>query len=171
MDKYFIEVNSITYQYPYGIDKKVTDYGVLNKYIGKEFSRKEIDKIIAKMILKHPYIDNSMNLKLSIMRKTAKVDSFYHILNFRNYVGLDNIVASLWLGSDNNWYFTERLFKNEIINLSKVYKLSYDCNFDDVIKSFMNYCLHWIDDIAGWTHNLRISLKSATEDDDLAIYE
>lgn len=62
MDKYFIEVNSITYQYPYGIDK-----------------------IIAKMILKHPYIDNSMNLKLSIMRKTAKVDSFYHILNFRNY--------------------------------------------------------------------------------------
>ena len=76
MDKYFIEVNSITYQYPYGIDKKVTDYGVLNKYIGKEFSRKEIDKIIAKMILKHPYIDNSMNLKLSIMRKTAKVDSF-----------------------------------------------------------------------------------------------
>lgn len=89
----------------------------------------------------------------------------------RKYVGLDNIVASLWLGSDNNWYFTERLFKNEIINLSKVYKLSYDCNFDDVIKSFMNYCLHWIDDIAGWTHNLRISLKSATEDDDLAIYE
>lgn len=35
MDKYFIEVNSITYQYPYGIDKKVTDYGVLNKYIYK----------------------------------------------------------------------------------------------------------------------------------------
>lgn len=23
----------------------------------------------------------------------------------RKYVGLDNIVASLWLGSDNNWYF------------------------------------------------------------------
>lgn len=37
------------------------------------------------MILKHPYIDNSMNLKLSIMRKTAKVQSFYHILNFHNY--------------------------------------------------------------------------------------
>lgn len=89
----------------------------------------------------------------------------------RKYAGLDDIVASLWLGSDNNWYCTERLFKNEITNLSKVYKLSYDCNFDDVIKSFMNYYLHWIDDIAGWTHNLRISLKSATEDDDLAIYE
>lgn len=85
MDKYFIEVNSITYQYPYGIDKKVTDYGVLNKYIGKEFSREEIDKIIAEMIIKHPYIDNSMNLKLSIMKKNAKVQSFYHILNFRNY--------------------------------------------------------------------------------------
>ena len=41
MDKYYIEVNSITYCYPYEVDKKVTDYGVLNKYIGKEFSRKE----------------------------------------------------------------------------------------------------------------------------------
>ena len=65
--------------------KKVTDYGVLNKYIGKEFSRKEIDKIIAEMILKHPYIDNSKFIELSIMRKTAEFKSFYHTLNFRNY--------------------------------------------------------------------------------------
>lgn len=85
MDKYYIEVKSITYCYPYEVDKKVTDYGVLNKYIGKEFSRKEIDKIIAKMIINHPYIDNSMNLKLSVMRKTEKFKSFYHILDFRNY--------------------------------------------------------------------------------------
>ena len=85
MDKYYIEVNSITYCYPYEVDKRAVDYGVLNKYIGKEFSRKEIDKIIAKMILKHPYIDNSMDLKLSVMRKTEKFKSYYHILNFRNY--------------------------------------------------------------------------------------
>ena len=40
MDKYFIEVNSITYQYPYEVDKKVTDYGVLSISV-KNFQEKK----------------------------------------------------------------------------------------------------------------------------------
>lgn len=81
MEKYYIDKNSIRYQYPYEIDKTVTDYGVLSEYIGKEFSREEMDKIIAEMIIKHPYIDNSVRLHLAVMRN----QSYYHILEFHNY--------------------------------------------------------------------------------------
>ena len=41
----------------------------------------EMDKIIAEMILRHPYIDNSKRLSLAVMRN----QSYYHILEFRNY--------------------------------------------------------------------------------------
>ena len=81
MEEYYINEKSIRYCYPYETDKKVTDYGVLAGYIGKKFSRKEMDKIIAEMILNHPYIDNSMCLHLTVMKN----QSYYHILDFRNY--------------------------------------------------------------------------------------
>lgn len=81
MEEYYIDEKSIRYCYPYETDKKVTDYGVLAKYIGKKFSEREMDKIISEMILRHPYIDNSMSLHLSVMKN----HSYYHILNFHNY--------------------------------------------------------------------------------------
>lgn len=81
MEEYYIDEKSIRYCYPYETEKKATDYGVLTKYIGKKFSEREMDKIIAEMILRHPYIDNSMRLELAIMRN----HSYYHILTFRNY--------------------------------------------------------------------------------------
>lgn len=81
MEEYYIDEKSIRCQYPYEADKRVTDYGVLTKYIGKKFSRKEMDKIIAEMIIKHPYIDNSKCLHIAVMRNR----SYYHILEFRNY--------------------------------------------------------------------------------------
>ncbi|RHO95795.1 hypothetical protein DW019_11120 [Clostridium sp. AF37-5] len=81
MEEYYINEKSIRYCYPYETDKKVTDYGVLAEYIGKKFSRKEMDKIIAEMILRHPYIDSSMRLYLDVMRN----QSYYHMLVFHNY--------------------------------------------------------------------------------------
>lgn len=81
MEEYYIDEKSIRYYYPFETDKKVVDYGVLAEYIGKKFSRKEMDKIIAEMILRHPYIDNSKRLSLAVMRN----QSYYHILEFRNY--------------------------------------------------------------------------------------
>lgn len=81
MEEFYIDEKSIRYCYPCETEKKVTDYGVLAKYIGKRFSEREIDKIISEMILRHPYIDNSMSLHLSIMKN----HSCYHILTFRNY--------------------------------------------------------------------------------------
>lgn len=85
MKKYFID-SYITYCYPYETTRKVNDYGVLSKYIGKYFTRDEVDKIICKLITRHPYIENSMRLEIRIMwnNETMYSSGFYHILDFRN---------------------------------------------------------------------------------------
>ena len=83
MKKYFID-NFITYCYPYEVSKVTKDYGVLSEYIGKRYNRDEIDKIICELIMKHPYIEHSMWLKLSIMWEKENVIGYYHILNFEN---------------------------------------------------------------------------------------
>jgi hypothetical protein len=83
MKKYFID-GFITYCYPYDIEKGTKDYGVLSKYIGKYFNRDEMDKIICELIMKHPYVENSMWLKLSVQWIEENITGYYHILNFRN---------------------------------------------------------------------------------------
>ena len=83
-EEYYIDEENIRYCYPYDIDRRITDatnYGVLEKYIGKKFTREEIDQIISEMVINHPYIDNSKHLHVSIMRNR----SYYHILDFCNY--------------------------------------------------------------------------------------
>lgn len=87
MKKYYIE-DSISYCFPYEISHKLSFdcYGVLKQYIGKKFTRDEIDKIICEMVTRHPYIEKSMVLKISIIwidtEKHRK--GFYHLLEFRN---------------------------------------------------------------------------------------
>ena len=83
MKTYFIDKH-ITYCYPYDVNKVTKDYGVLSEYIGKFYSRNEIDKIICKMIMKHPYIEGSMWLNIHVMWKKENTSGFYHILNFKN---------------------------------------------------------------------------------------
>lgn len=70
----------ITYCYPYEVNRRITDYGILEQYMNKKFTRKEIDEIICEMILKHPYVPHSMFIKMSIMKN----NEYYHILNFKN---------------------------------------------------------------------------------------
>ena len=78
---FYIDEKSIRCCYPYEDEEKITSYGVLEKYIGRKYTREEIDQIIAELIMSHPYIEGSMRLHITIMRNR----SFYHILDFRNY--------------------------------------------------------------------------------------
>lgn len=81
--KYFIDTH-ITYCYPYDTDKIVEEYGVLSEYIGKCYSREEIDKIICEMITRHPYVQKSMFLKIHVMWRDGCMSGFYHTLTFEN---------------------------------------------------------------------------------------
>lgn len=66
------------YCFPYETCERVKDYGVLQKYIDKKYTREEIDKIICEMIAKHPYIEGSMYLKIKICKKIwSKLLSYF----------------------------------------------------------------------------------------------
>lgn len=84
MRKYFIS-ERITYCYPYQTCGVTKDYGVLSDYIGKYYNRDEIDKIICGLIMRHPYIEHSMFLKITVEYTDGNLTGFYHLLNFENY--------------------------------------------------------------------------------------
>lgn len=94
---YYIE--SVRCCFPYQTEREVFDYGVLKDYINKEYNRSEIDKIIAKMIIKHPYIKNSMHIKICVEYKHTngikRSRGIYHNLRFMNY----NFKEQEWNGS------------------------------------------------------------------------
>lgn len=82
---YFIS-DYVFYCYPYDTSKRTKDYGVISEYIGKQFTRDEIDKIICELITRHPYIDNAMFLEIHVMWKSNKNGKgYYHSLKFMNY--------------------------------------------------------------------------------------
>lgn len=83
MKKYFIDT-FISCCYPYDISRATKNYGILSEYIGKCFDRDEIDKIICELIMRHPYIEYSMYLQLSVQWMDGNMTGYYHILNFRN---------------------------------------------------------------------------------------
>lgn len=83
MKQYYIDKH-VTYCYPYETKKLTKEYGVLSKYIGKYFSRDEIDEIICELVMKHPYIENSMMLNLAVMWRDERIVGYYHTLDFRN---------------------------------------------------------------------------------------
>lgn len=81
---YFIDDN-ITYCYPCEVSKKITQYGKLEKYIGKKYTRKEINKVISKLINQIPYVPGSMYLKINVCTLSDDREEFYHTLNFKNF--------------------------------------------------------------------------------------
>lgn len=83
MKKYYIN-KTISYCYPYDYSRITQDYGVLQEYMGKEYSQEEIDKIICELIIRHPYVDNSMQLDINIMWENETSIGYYHILTFHN---------------------------------------------------------------------------------------
>lgn len=83
MRKYYIDT-IMRYCYPYETSKRVEDYGVLSQYIGKFYSRAEIDRIICELVTRHPHVEGSMNLTLSVMCRDKYVEA-YHYFDFRNF--------------------------------------------------------------------------------------
>ena len=83
MKKYYIN-KIISYCYPYDYSRITRDYGVLQQYMGREYNQEEIDKIICELIIRHPYVENSMQLDINIMWENQNASGYYHILTFRN---------------------------------------------------------------------------------------
>ena len=81
MKKYFID-DFITYCYPYDVSRMTQNYGVLSNYIGKYFNRDEIDEIICELIMRHPYVENSISLHLSVQWTDGNTVGYYHFLAF-----------------------------------------------------------------------------------------
>ena len=73
------------FTYPGGCSLKVADFGVLQKYIGNYYSKTEMDRIIADMMLKHPYVSGAYELNINISKVVdANTSEYYHMLTFKN---------------------------------------------------------------------------------------
>lgn len=84
-DEYYFIDEFISYCYPYECDRKTQSYGVLKKYMGNKYTREEMDRIIAELVMRHPYVSNSMSLKIRFMKQSDKIASFYCVIDFKNY--------------------------------------------------------------------------------------
>lgn len=83
MRKYYIS-DIMRYCYPFGISKVVENYGVLSQYIGKFYSRDEIDGIVCELVTRHPYIEGSMKLSVTVMC-VDEWEEIYHAFDFKNF--------------------------------------------------------------------------------------
>lgn len=79
--RFFIDFNSIRFCYPCEVSKKVSNLGVLEQYRDKKYTLKEMNEIIASLIIKTPYISNSMFIHINIMNGGA----YHYILDIKNY--------------------------------------------------------------------------------------
>lgn len=83
--RYYLDLEHAKYCYPYKTPKGIMSLGVLEKYKDKRYTKKEINRIIAELMIKVPYIENSMSVEFSVMYKDDKNRiSYYRILHFRN---------------------------------------------------------------------------------------
>lgn len=79
--KFYINFDYITRIYPKEISKRVSNFGVLEKYKDKKYTLKEVNEIIAELIVKTPFIEGSMEIELSVMSNRG----YHHMLVFKNY--------------------------------------------------------------------------------------
>lgn len=73
---------------PYKTSHRITDYGVLAPYMGKKYTRDEIDMVIANLIVSHPYVKGHLSLSISAeweqIREDRRITGYYQILDFSN---------------------------------------------------------------------------------------
>lgn len=79
--KFYIDCKHVKMCYPRNVSERVDNLGVLEQYKDQKYTLKEINEIIADLIIKSPYISNSMYLKISVSSNLG----YHHILNIRNY--------------------------------------------------------------------------------------
>ena len=73
------------FHYPNETSQRIENWGILETYIGKEYTRKEIDVIICEMIMKHPYIDGCKCIEINIEwinERTSR--GYYQMLKLTN---------------------------------------------------------------------------------------
>ena len=78
--RFYIDFNTIKMLYPKEVSKPVTNFGVLEKYKDKKYTMKEINEIIAELVVKRPFISNSMNIHINVMGI-----GYHHMLDIKNY--------------------------------------------------------------------------------------
>lgn len=78
--RFYIDFSTIQLCYPKEVSKWVTDFGELEQYKDQKYTLKEINEIIAQLVVKSPYIENSMHIKIQVMGI-----GYHHTLNFKNY--------------------------------------------------------------------------------------
>ena len=79
--RFYINLKTTKMCYPSSIRTSVKNYGVLSKYENKKYTLHEINAIVAELIIKQPFISNSMFLEIYIMNGGG----YHHILNISNY--------------------------------------------------------------------------------------
>jgi len=85
-------------------------------------------------------VDTEQSITDGCIRNTLQ----YDLINDDDVID-KKLIASLWYGSDKNWYCTKRLYNIETINLNKQYNLPLDYNFHDIVDLFIQFCVDWID--------------------------
>jgi hypothetical protein len=79
---FYIDFDSIRMCYPYEVSKRVAGgFGKLEEYRDKKYTMMEMNRIIAELIQNPPYIPESMDLTICVLRGRA----YHHILSFKNY--------------------------------------------------------------------------------------
>lgn len=79
--RFYIDFNYMTMVYPCEISRRITNFGVLGQYKDKKYTLKEINKIIAELIIKMPFISNSMSIHICIKNGAG----YHYILDIQNY--------------------------------------------------------------------------------------
>ena len=86
------------FNYPNETSQRIENWGILEKYTNKEYTREEIDIIICEMIMNHPYIDGCKIIEINIeWINERKSRGYYHMLkltndNYKNQDICDNYI-------------------------------------------------------------------------------
>lgn len=85
--KYFLD-DYIKGCVPYKTSHPIKDYGVLAPYMGKKYTREEIDMIIAHLIVSHPYVKGHLSLSINVsweqVEADRRIEGYYKLLDFSN---------------------------------------------------------------------------------------
>ena len=79
---FYIDCDFMEMCYPQTIGEKVTRFGVLEPYRNKKYTLKEINEIIAELIIRTPYISHSMWLGITAY---GPMDKIHFMLSIKNY--------------------------------------------------------------------------------------
>lgn len=79
--QFYIDFDHISTVFPSRISEKVSNFGPLSIHQDELYTLEQINEIIAKLIVKTPYIPGYMDITLIVMNKHG----YHHILTFKNY--------------------------------------------------------------------------------------